>query len=75
MAWNLMVLLGFKHVGPGQKFHHTLHLRVPADIGLCAGDGGIRPSPSHPVAHEIDGPLQYILTAVKEFLGLLSKRK
>jgi hypothetical protein len=70
-----MLFLGFKHVCSGQKFHHSLHLLVPADAGLRVGNTSVGRSPSHPVAHEIDRPLEDVLAAVEKFLRLLSKRK
>lgn len=70
-----LVILGFENIRSGQKVHHTLHLRVPTGVCLCAGDRGIGGGPSHPVAHEINRPFENVLTAVEKLLGLLGKGK
>jgi hypothetical protein len=64
-----------QNVSPGQKVHHILEIRVARHIRLGAGESSITGRPSHAIAHEINRPLEKVLPAVQQLLGLLCKGK
>jgi hypothetical protein len=55
-----------QNVSTSQKVHHILELRVTRRSRLGIGDPSITGRPSHAVAHEIDRPLEKILSVVQQ---------
>lgn len=49
-------------IGPSQKVHHALDIRVSGHVGLRIGDRRATSGPPHSVAHEVDRSFENILS-------------